>query len=46
MSRKTTLTTELVAKVEFDWRLVAEALTDEQIAHELGISFGQLRGWL
>ncbi len=46
MSRNTTLTEELAAKLEFYWQLVAETLTDEQIAHKLEISFGQLRGWL
>lgn len=47
MPRKSTLTLELVSKLEAYWQLSGEnALTDDQICNRVGITSGQLDGWL
>src|SRR5512146_1231613 len=46
MARITTLTPEIATKLEFYWQLVGETMSDEQICDKVGISAGQLKGWL
>ncbi len=46
MSRNSTLTAELAYQLEFYWQLAGNTLSDEEICSKVGISFGQLRGWL
>jgi len=46
MGRKTSLTEEIAQKLEFYWQLGADTLSDEQICWRIGISYGQLKGWL
>jgi hypothetical protein len=47
MPTKSTLTPELVDKFEAYWQLSGEdALTDDQICQRIGVTPGQLDGWL
>lgn len=47
MGRKSTLTLELISKLEAYWQLSGEdSLTDDQICQRVGITSGQLDGWL
>ena len=41
-----TLTAEIAQKLEFFWQLGGDTLSDLAICQRIGISFGQLRGWL
>ncbi|MCL5280480.1 MAG: hypothetical protein M1376_11295 [Planctomycetes bacterium] len=41
-----TLTEEIAQKLEFYWQLAGDTLSDLAICQRVGISFGQLRGWL
>jgi len=47
MGRRTTLTGEVAAKLEYYWQLSSEiALSDREICDRIGIKFKTLQDWL
>ena len=46
MARPSTLTTKVAESLEFYWQLVGDKLSDEDICTKVGVSWGQLHGWL
>ena len=46
MGRNTSLTEEIAQKLEFYWQLGGGTLADQEICARIGISLGQLQGWL